>query len=218
MRETTFWSRPALVALCVAVAACTAPTEQPVDNDAAIENGPGPAPEETDINAADASTRSILRPEVSAPTPEPPALQPVDATIGFDSSGLILPDASRTLLDGLVESPAMKAGGPIVLRGHSDTRGSDRANLATSRRRAEIVEAYLKQKGIAADRLTIIALGETTPIVPNARPDGSDDPAAREKNRRVDIHIDLPAAATPSDDRTSAEPAGTDQSRGNATG
>lgn len=214
MKEKTFWSRPALVALCVAVAACTSPTEQPVDNDAAIENAPGPAPEETDINAADASTRSILRPEVSAPTPEPPALQPVDATIAFDSSGLILPDASRTLLDGLVDGPAMKAGGPIILRGHSDTRGSDRANLAASRKRAEIVAAYLNQKGIAADRMTIIALGETTPILPNARPDGSDDPAARAKNRRVDIHVDLPAAAPPPDDRSGPEPVVTNQSGG----
>ncbi len=202
MKETTFWSRPAIVALAVAVAACTAPTEQPVDNDTAIENAPGP--EDADSNA-DASTKSILRPEVSQPTPEPPALQPVDATIAFDSNGLTLADASRTLLDGLVENPAVKAGGPIVLRGHSDTRGSDRANLASSRKRAEIVEAYLKQKGIAADRITIIALGETTPIVPNARPDGSDDPAAREKNRRVDIHVDLPAAAPPPNDRADPE-------------
>ncbi len=214
MKETTFWSRLALVALCVAVAACTAPTrqpEQPADNDTAVANVPAAAPEEADINADGASTRSILRPEVSAPTPEPPALEPVDATIAFDRSGLTLTDASRELLDELVDRPAVKAGGPIVLRGHSDTRGSDRANLATSRKRAEIVATYLKQKGIAADRMTIIALGETTPIVPNARPDGSDDPAAREKNRRVEIHVDLPAAATPADDRTSVAPAATEQ-------
>jgi len=29
------------------------------------------------------------------------------------------------------------------------------------------------------------------PVVPNAKPDGSDDPAGRQKNRRVEVVLDL---------------------------
>ena len=58
--------------------------------------------------------------------------------------------------------------------------------------RAEAVRDYLVEKGIAADRITVVALGETTPLVPNARPDGSDDPEARARNRRVEVAVDLP--------------------------
>jgi OOP family OmpA-OmpF porin len=54
------------------------------------------------------------------------------------------------------------------------------------------VRDYLVEKGIAADRITVVALGETTPLVPNARPDGSDDPEARARNRRVEVAVDLP--------------------------
>jgi OOP family OmpA-OmpF porin len=38
--------------------------------------------------------------------------------------------------------------------------------------------------------MRVIALGETRPIAPNAKPDGSDDSAGRARNRRVEIELD----------------------------
>ena len=147
-----------------------------------------------------APAKSILRPEVAAPVPEPEAPRAEDVVVGFDEAGKILTDEAGAALDALVASPAARAGGAFTLRGHSDSRGDDRANLRASRRRAETVRDYLAAKGIDPGRMTVIALGETTPLVPNAHPDGSDDPAARQKNRRVEVHVAPPApapAATP---------------------
>lgn len=46
------------------------------------------------------------------------------------------------------------------------------------------------QGGIAAGRIETKGLGETHPVAPNALPDGRDDPAGRQKNRRVEIIVE----------------------------
>ena len=97
-----------------------------------------------------------VRPEVAEP--EVPKIEPLDATIAFGTSGLKLDDAARAALDTLVETPAIKTGGAITLRGHSDSKGNDGDNRVASRIRAEAVEAYLLEKGIAKDRISLIAL------------------------------------------------------------
>ncbi len=162
---------------------------EPVTADAAIGND---ALANVADNAAEPA-KSILRPEIVAPEPAPPALEPVAATVAFGASGLVLDDAGRAAIDALLASPTAAAGGPITVRGHSDSPGNDRVNLRASQSRAEAVRDYLVEKGIATDRITVVALGETTPLVPNARPDGSDDPEARARNRRVELTVDLPA-------------------------
>src|SRR3546814_16131383 len=78
-------------------------------------------------------------------------------------------------------------GGAITVRGHSDSRGSDSDNLRVSEARTKAVADYLVTKGIAADRMTELGVGETRPIAPNAHLDGSDDEQGRAKNRRVDV-------------------------------
>lgn len=190
-------------ALLLALAACSSPPARDRGNAADIagvaDNADDFAAPGNDAEAV-APAKSILRPEVAAPVPEPEAPRAEDAVVGFDEAGKILTDEARAALDALVASPAARAGGAFTLRGHSDSRGDDRANLRASRRRAETVRDYLADKGIDPARQTVIALGETTPLVPNAHPDGSDDPAARQKNRRVEVHVAPPSpapAATP---------------------
>jgi outer membrane protein OmpA-like peptidoglycan-associated protein len=46
-----------------------------------------------------------------------------------------------------------------------------------------------REGGIDAARISTRGLGETQPKVPNAASDGSDDPAGRQQNRRVEITI-----------------------------
>lgn len=134
--------------------------------------------------------RSIMQPSViPEPTPTPTPPEPVSRTIPFPDGGSQLDDAAKAMLDQLIANPTTASGGMIVLRGSSDSAGSDEDNLVTSRKRAEAVAAYLKAKGIAPDRLTIIALGEGRPAAPNVKLDGSDNPDGRARNRRVDIVV-----------------------------
>ena len=190
----------ALVAL--GITACQ-PSREPAANEAAET----PANVEAESNMAVSGNavaaeepeevkKSIIRPDVEpSPTPTPPA-EPVELTVPFPAKGAQPDPAGIALLDTLAADPVLALGGPITIWGHSDSSGSDASNLIASRKRAEAARDYLVKKGVAAERITVIALGEARPIAPNRKLDGSDDPEGRDKNRRVEIKVDLPQAAS----------------------
>jgi len=204
------------LALCFGIAACG---RKPVERQAEAPEGEAGnnATNAAAVNEAENATalppeaqeagnpKSILRPDVIPATPEPPPAEPVHAVIGFGASGLRLDEAGRAAIDALLAKPALALGGPIILRGHSDSRGSDGDNRVASRIRAERVRDYLVEKGIEKERIRIIALGETRPVAPNAHADGSDDPEGRASNRRVEIDVEIPETpAAPPDEKVKA--------------
>jgi OOP family OmpA-OmpF porin len=179
----------------------TEDTEQPVPGGPAgtgADDASGVAANAPADAAADANDegKSIIRPAVTKPVPEAPEIKPVTVTIALADRSDELTDAARTKLDGLLDTAVMQEGGKITLRGHTDSRGYDGDNLVVSRKRAEAVRDYLAGKGVAAARMTVIALGETRPVAPNAMEDGSDNPEGRARNRRVDITVE-PAVSKP---------------------
>lgn len=91
-------------------------------------------------------------------------------------------DELKVLLD---ENPTIV----IELSAHTDANGTDERNMALSQRRAESCVNYLISKGISRDRLVPKGYGESKPVAPNAKPDGSDDPDGRAKNRRTEFKI-----------------------------
>jgi OOP family OmpA-OmpF porin len=191
----------ATVLIGLGITACQ-PSREPAANEA-VE---APANVEAESNMAmtgnaaaaaepEESKKSIIRPDVEpSPTPTPPA-EPVELTVPFPAKGAQPDPAGMALLDRLVADPVFALGGPITIWGHSDSSGSDASNLIASRKRAEAARDYLVKKGVAAERITVIALGEARPIAPNRKLDGSDDPEGRDKNRRIEIKVDLPRAA-----------------------
>jgi outer membrane protein OmpA-like peptidoglycan-associated protein len=78
----------------------------------------------------------------------------------------------------------------VSVEGHADAIGSESYNLALSERRAEVVTQELTYDGVREARLTTRGYGEKYPVVPNTNPDGSDNPAGRAKNRRVEVVIE----------------------------
>ncbi|MCB2085578.1 MAG: OmpA family protein [Sphingomonadaceae bacterium] len=99
-------------------------------------------------------------------------------------------------LAAMLASDQGKAGGRIVIRGHSDAGGSDQVNLRVSLERAEAVRDYLVGQGADEKRIRVIAFGSQNPVEPNALPDGSPNEAGRAANRRVEVTIELPAPAS----------------------
>ena len=187
----------AALMVALTLAACERTPERGqtgTDKDAGGSSGAPARPAASPSNTDTAQPRSILRPEI-AETPTELQPKPAHAVISFGTSGTALDEAGRKTIDALLEKPVVKLGGPIFVRGHSDTRGSDRDNLLVSRDRAQSVHEYLLQQGLKPERIHVIALGETRPIAPNAKLDGSDDPAGRAKNRRVEIDIEGPVPA-----------------------
>jgi len=111
-----------------------------------------------------------------------------DILFDFDRSNL-RPEAEAALRQ-LAELLRERARGTIRIEGHTDSKGSVAYNQRLSEARALSVENWLLRNG----RLTGVeyesrGFGASRPVASNTRPDGSDDPDGRQRNRRVEIVI-----------------------------
>lgn len=74
----------------------------------------------------------------------------------------------------------------IVIEGHTSSEGSDDYNQKLSERRAQAVVEDLIRRGLAADRIRALGVGEKRPIATN------EDESGRSLNRRVEVHCGQP--------------------------
>lgn len=111
---------------------------------------------------------------------------PTDTLFAFDKAELS-PQAEANLQQ-VAELIRRAPPGPIAVTGHTDSKGDDAYNQALSERRANAVATWLRaQVGVRQRAITVAGKGESEPVVPNTRPDGSDDEAGRARNRRVEL-------------------------------
>ena len=109
-----------------------------------------------------------------------------DVLFDFDKAD-ILPKAEATLTQA-AKVVRQHDKGVVRIEGHTDSKGLDPYNQKLSLKRAESVKAWLiKQDGLRKVRFATAGFGAKRPVAPNTKPDGSDDPEARQKNRRVEI-------------------------------
>lgn len=169
---------------------------------------PGPAASESpDPEASETPGISIIREDIRAEVIAEKPAEPFAITVPFPDGGNDIEAAAQRALLEVLQSDALDEGWPLILRGHTDSSGNDSANLRASRARAEAVAAWLVERGVEDERITVIAFGEQNPVAPNALPDGEPDEAGRARNRRVEIEIAPPAPANAG--------AGADPSAGN---
>lgn len=112
-----------------------------------------------------------------------------DALFEFDKATLT-PDAEETLA-ALVPLLTKAGKHPASIEGHTDSKGADDYNQMLSEKRARTVKDWLAAEGAVAAATPIQGWGERKPVAPNTKPDGSDDPQGRQKNRRVEVILDL---------------------------
>jgi outer membrane protein OmpA-like peptidoglycan-associated protein/opacity protein-like surface antigen len=105
----------------------------------------------------------------------------VGVNFGFDESTL-LPE-SYAVLDKTVKILNDKPGIKIQIIGYTDYMGSADYNLNLAEARAKTVKDYFVSKGVAADRIAIIANGQGGATGDNKTAEG------REMNRRIVIRI-----------------------------
>ena len=74
-------------------------------------------------------------------------------------------------------------GRQVKVEGHTDARGDETYNIGLSERRATAVREALLERGIEAQRIRTIGLGEGYPVASN------DTQAGMQQNRRVEIVI-----------------------------
>jgi outer membrane protein OmpA-like peptidoglycan-associated protein len=110
--------------------------------------------------------------------------------IYYEFNSAELSRASKNVLDTtllvlLKEAPEFI----IEIGAHTDSIGDFKYNMKLSQDRAANVVNYLVSKGIPAIRLVPKGYGSQNPVAPNFNPDGSDNVAGREKNRRTEFRI-----------------------------
>ena len=104
----------------------------------------------------------------------------------FGSSDL-RSEASTTLANlatVLKDSKAPK----VQVQGHTDSVSDDASNQTLSEQRAKAVTEALTSNGVTAS-IESVGYGETKPVAPNENSDGSDNPAGRRLNRRVEVFV-----------------------------
>ncbi len=78
----------------------------------------------------------------------------------------------------------------VAIEGYTDSVGSEDYNQGLSERRAESVKSYLTGQGIGSMRLSASGKGKNDPVA------GNDSAAGRQQNRRVEVVISDPPAAS----------------------
>lgn len=116
---------------------------------------------------------------------------PADALFDYDKSTLT--PAAETQLQKAAELIRQAPPGAIQVIGHTDSKGDDAYNQKLSEARARTVADWFGQQVDVRQReLQVSGKGETAPVAPNESADGKADPAARAKNRRVEVIIPAP--------------------------
>jgi outer membrane protein OmpA-like peptidoglycan-associated protein len=143
----------------------------------------------------------VAVPEVIKPAPPKVAERPVevittkceerlrvgsDFLFDFDRAEL-RPEAEPALAE--LAQHIVEARRAVMIEGHTDAKGTDSYNQGLSERRATAVRIALAGRGLPYEKLNIRGFGKSRPVAPNAKPDGSDDPDGRQRNRRVEVVI-----------------------------
>lgn len=103
--------------------------------------------------------------------------------VHFETDQSALSDVAQGILDRVQALMEASPERQLRISGHTDSVGDEAYNLGLSQRRADSVADYLEQMGVARERMTIEAFGETRPAADNETPEG------RARNRRVEIEV-----------------------------
>jgi outer membrane protein OmpA-like peptidoglycan-associated protein len=114
----------------------------------------------------------------------------IPSDISFDSGKSDIKPNFRPVLDSFAQSLVANPATKVTIVGHTDNTGTDAVNNPLSLNRATHARDYLVTRGVASNRFTIEGRGSHEPLVEN----NSD--ANRAKNRRVEIFVAEPQAAT----------------------
>lgn len=113
------------------------------------------------------------------------------ADVLFDFNQAVLkPDAAPAIAKVVDAMNGINGGHVSVsVEGHTDSVGADDYNRTLSVRRAEAVRTALAKRAGSAATFSVDGAGSAKPIAPNKKPDGTDDPQGRARNRRVEIVV-----------------------------
>lgn len=121
-----------------------------------------------------------------------------DTEIRIDLSADVLFDFDKADIKKEAESSVQKVAtvlkahpqARVAIEGHTDGKGADAYNQTLSEQRAAAIKQWLVTNAqVSGASITTRGWGKTKPVSHNTKPDGTDDPEGRAKNRRVEIIV-----------------------------
>lgn len=103
--------------------------------------------------------------------------------VNFAFNSADLTATAKTNLNAVAEVFLEFPDTDLLIEGHTDSVGDAGYNMDLSRRRAQAVADYMQSQGVSSSRVTVKALGETSPRFDNATAEG------QAKNRRVEVGV-----------------------------
>ncbi|MCP4805912.1 MAG: OmpA family protein [Proteobacteria bacterium] len=107
----------------------------------------------------------------------------IEEKIQYETGKAVIKPESYKILDDVIQVMTDYPQIEVRIEGHTDSDGSDAANLTLSKARADSVFEYLIANGVEATRLETVGYGETRPVDTNRTSTG------KANNRRVEFHI-----------------------------
>lgn len=111
-----------------------------------------------------------------------------DASFAYDSDAFNPSEQVVAYADSVVKFLTLNPNMQLTIIGHTDSIGSHAYNDDLGLRRAENARLYMQNLGVETT-IEVESAGKRRPVAPNSRPDGTDNPEGREKNRRVNFVI-----------------------------
>jgi outer membrane protein OmpA-like peptidoglycan-associated protein len=106
----------------------------------------------------------------------------------FDTGSAVLKPEAIEQIEKVGDILAKYSDDRVRIEGHADSTGSKKTNEELSLRRADAVKRVLEGRGVQEKQTTALGMGSTQPVADNGTS------AGRAKNRRVELHIDVPNA------------------------
>ena len=112
----------------------------------------------------------------------------LEDSVLFDFGSSELRGQASTTLTNLATVLKDSKAPKVQVQGHTDSVSDDASNQTLSEQRAKAVTDALTSDGVTA-AIESVGYGETRPVAPNESSDGSDNPAGRRLNRRVEVFV-----------------------------
>lgn len=129
------------------------------------------------IGTATTSAEQLRQSHPQLLAQRPPA--PERFVLEFEPGTSLLTADSQARLADIVARAQARAGGEIVVTGHTDRQGSLEANDKLSLERAQAIRTLLIERGFKPELIDAVGRGEREPVVP------TDDEVAEPRNRRA---------------------------------
>lgn len=138
---------------------------------------------EAEQRAKDAMNR-LAAASVGAVKEEPRGMViTLSGSVLFASNKDTLLPAAQDRLGQVAEALKTQEDHKILVEGHTDSQGSEGSNQSLSERRAQAVVSFLTSRGVPAEQIRGVGLGQSRPIADNKSVEG------RANNRRVEIIV-----------------------------